>query len=225
MTKPKPAAALGVLLAGLCAAAPASAAGGHHAVDDAVLLEPGQCQFEAWYDRASGGGQTLVHAGPACRLGAVEVGLNLDRSRAAGSAAARVGSVQLKWAHSLGGGWSSGLVLGLAARDRAPHEAAATVIVPLSWQAAEGLLAHVNVGRDFRRGQRDSRRAGLALEWTPSLAHSLIAERFDEGPARFRRFGVRWAWSPAANVDLSRSRGIDGGTSAWTLGFGWVFER
>ena len=31
----------------------AYAAGGHHAVEDAALLEPGQCQVEFWHDRQS----------------------------------------------------------------------------------------------------------------------------------------------------------------------------
>ena len=33
------------------AAAGARAAGGHHAVDDAVMIEPGLCEFETWAER------------------------------------------------------------------------------------------------------------------------------------------------------------------------------
>ncbi len=74
----------------------AHAAGGHHAVDDATILEPGQCQVETWADRERGSGRTLVHLGPACRIGPVELGLNLDRTRTSGSDAAMAGGPQLK---------------------------------------------------------------------------------------------------------------------------------
>jgi hypothetical protein len=56
-------------LAGALACAPsAHAAGGHHAVDDASILEPGQCQVESWVDRENGGNRSTLHAGTACRV-------------------------------------------------------------------------------------------------------------------------------------------------------------
>ena len=55
--------------AALVTAAPAFAAGGHFAVDDASLLEPGQCGAESWVSRDTGGDRSL-RAGAACRVGA-----------------------------------------------------------------------------------------------------------------------------------------------------------
>ena len=40
------------VIGGLCATGAVQAAGGHHAVDDAQLLEPGQCELESWLTRA-----------------------------------------------------------------------------------------------------------------------------------------------------------------------------
>ncbi|MDB5847914.1 MAG: hypothetical protein JWP29_1666, partial [Rhodoferax sp.] len=43
-----------VLLGGLAAGAGALAAGGHHAVDDAAILDAGQCELESWLASARG---------------------------------------------------------------------------------------------------------------------------------------------------------------------------
>lgn len=66
----------GLVLGSVTGWMPAQAAGGHPAVDDANLLEPGQCKLELWGERESGAARTLVHAGPGCRVGAVELGLS-----------------------------------------------------------------------------------------------------------------------------------------------------
>jgi hypothetical protein len=47
-------------------------------------MEVGQCQFETWLE--DGREHHLQHLGPACRVGAVELGLNLDRYNLAGAA-------------------------------------------------------------------------------------------------------------------------------------------
>jgi hypothetical protein len=55
--------------ASLMAAQAAFAAGGHHAVDDANILEPGQCEQEDWFSRERGGTR-IFHAGLNCGVGA-----------------------------------------------------------------------------------------------------------------------------------------------------------
>lgn len=218
--------ALCALTAALILPGPARATGGHHAVDDAAMLDAGQCQIETWVDRETGGARTLLHAGPACRVGAVELGLNLDRVQLDGARTTSVAGAQIKWARTLSGGWSAGLVFGVAGQDGAPRYLGSTVVVPVTWQVTESLLAHVNVGRDFRRGQADTNRAGLALEWAPLSAWSFVAERFREGSVNFWRAGSRWAFTPTLNIDLSRARSLDSSAAAWwTLGLAWVFER
>ncbi len=218
--------ALGMLAAGLAAGLPAQAAGGHHAVDDAALLEPGQCQLETWWDRESGGARTLLHAGSACRTGPVELGLNIDRLRLDGAGTTSIAGAQLKWTRTVRDGWSAGFVLGVAAQDHSPRYLGSTLVVPISWQATETLLTHVNLGRDFRQGQFDTHRAGLALEWSPLTAWSFVAERFRESGANFWRAGARWSLTPSMNLDLSRARALDASAPAWwTFGLTWGFDR
>lgn len=205
----------------------AQAAGGHHAVDDAALLEPGQCQVETWADRERGGARTLVHVGPACRVGPVELGLNLDRMRQTGEGAVAVAGPQLKWAVPLTTSLSAGVALAAAWQDGSgPRFAGSTVVFPLTWQAAETLAVHVNLGRDFRRQGADTNRSGAALEWAATPQWSLVAERFRESAANFGRLGARYAVNDAVSVDLSHARGLSGGAPAWwTLGLNWTFER
>lgn len=215
-----------LLQACLCAGMPAHAAGGHHAVDDAALLDPGQCQLETWWGHDIGGARTLLHAGPGCRVGAVEVGLSVDHLRQIGSGSTSITGAQVKWARPVVDGWSAGIVLAVAAQDRSPRALGSTAIVPITWQTTETLLTHVNLGRDFRHGQPDTNRAGLALEWSPLSAWSLVAERFREGGANFWRAGARWALTPSTSIDLSRARGLGNAAPAgWTLGLTWVVDR
>lgn len=213
-------------LTGSLAAVPARAAGGHHAVDDAGLLEPGQCQIETWFDRELAGARQLLHVGPACRVGAVELGLNFDRVRLDGSQGETVGGAQVKWAREIGNGWSAGVVFGVAGQDRSPHDLVSTLVVPVTWEVSKTLFTHFNVGRDFRHGQVDTSRAGLAVEWTALATWSFVAECFREAEANSGRVGARWQATPSFNVDLSYARGLNGSPPAWrTLGLTWVFDR
>ena len=112
-------------------------------MDDAALLEPGQCQVETWADRERGGARTLVHLGPACRVGPVELGLNLDRVRQTGEGAVVVAGPQLKWAVPLTASLSAGVALAAAWQDGSgPRFVGSTVVVPITWQAADTLAVH-----------------------------------------------------------------------------------
>lgn len=87
----------GWLLAAFCAFAGEGAwAAGHFDVDDAATLDPGQCQYETWWGRTGVEPVTGFHIGPACRIGPVELGLNLDRLSVQGLHSA-TGGPQLKW--------------------------------------------------------------------------------------------------------------------------------
>lgn len=220
------------LAVGLCAglagtAHPAWAAGGHHAADDAAMLEPGQCQLETWFERETGTTRRLLHLGPACRLGPVELGLNLDRQRLAdaGTTSTLVGS-QLKWAQALGERLSVGLALSASWQSRAPRYQGSTLVLPLSLQLSDHWLAHINLGRDFRAGQADGSRAAAALEWSPQAAWSLIGECFRDGGTNHWRLGGRWNLTPGLSLDLSRAQGPGAQPAAWwTLGLNLVIDR
>lgn len=204
----------------------ANAAGGHHAVDDAAILEAGQCQVETWADRYAGGARTLVHFGPACHVGGVELGVSLDRLRSSEEGNLVGKGVQIKWAGSLSKSVSLGVVLAANWQNTSPGFTGTTLVVPVTWQAGEKWLAHINLGRDFRRAGADSTRSGVALEWAPQPKFSVVAERFREGGGDFWRAGGRWAPNAALSIDISHARGLHGAAPPWwTVGLTWVFER
>lgn len=204
----------------------AGAAGGHHAVDDAALLAPGACQVETWFERERHRVRTLLHVAPSCRVGPVDLELSFDRIQLADSASTSSVTAQLKWATSLNEQWSAGLVAALGVQNRRPRQVGTTIVVPLTWRAGDAVLAHVNVGRDFKHAAPDSTRAGLAVEWTPLNGWSFVGERFRDGPSDFWRAGARWAVTSSMSVDVSRAAGLHGTSSAWwTAGFNWVLDR
>src|SRR4051812_37244348 len=90
---------LALLCSGL-AAPTAHAAGGHHAVDDAVILGPGECELETWVTRAREP-RSAWHLGPGCRVGPLELSATVDMSREV-----TLGAVQVKGAWAGPGGWS-----------------------------------------------------------------------------------------------------------------------
>ncbi len=215
-----------LLAGGMGLAQQALAAGGHHAVDDAALLAPGECVVEAWLERGGRGAGHLLHLGPACRIGAVELGLNLDRSHRSGVGGAGFDGAQMKWAHPVSSALAVGVVLSAGAQRRSPHAGSGAVVVPVTWQPAPAWQVHLNFGRDFRQGAPDTGRSGAALEWGPAATWSFVAERYRDSGSHFGRVGGRYTCSPAVQLDLSRAWGLDrGAPDTWTAGLNWVFAR
>jgi hypothetical protein len=204
----------------------AVAAGGHHAVDDAAILDPGQCEAEGWLDRAKGGARSW-HLGSSCRAGAIELGLAADRldsgADADGGALRQTDlSAELKWAMAFDGRCSVGAVLGSAWQGRPRRYAMSSVVVPLS--CARGAWAvHLNAGIDLVRGSRDEFRGGIAVERALTQRLQGVAELFSEsGTARWRT-ALRLSegsWS----IDLGHHRPFSSrGERGWTLGLAKVF--
>lgn len=217
--------AKGAFTAALVSATAVYAAGGHHAVDDAAILDPGACQLEGWLTAARGGGKT-THAGAGCRVGPVELSAAVDYARDSGNSQT-ASSLQAKWAMELLPGFSAGLSLapGWQARVR-PRYQASTLAALFSWAPREDIALHLNLGRDFVRGGADLDRAGVNVEWMARPGWSLTAERYLESGSHFVRAGVRWAATEALTVDLTRAHRLQGpGASNWTLGATWEFER
>ena len=215
----------------LCGLTPTQthAAGGHHSVDDAAILDAGQCQIETWTDRHADSAQGLLHIGPACRVGAVELGLNLEREHSGEGRTVRVGP-QVKWAFDINDRLSVGVLATVgwqsAAHETALRFASSSVVVPVTWQIDESWRAHVNLGRDFRRAQPSTSHSGAAIEWSALPSVSFVAERFREGGGSAWRAGVRWMPMQALSIDLSRARGLRADAPAWwTLGLTWAFAR
>jgi len=48
------------------------------------MLDVGKCKLVGWAERETGGARSLYHLGNGCRVGPVELGLNLDTEKQAG---------------------------------------------------------------------------------------------------------------------------------------------
>lgn len=216
----------GLLLACAAIITTAHAAGGHHAVDDANMLDEGQCKLELWAERESGGDRALVHAGPGCRVGPVELGLNIEREKYSGQAGLTSFSPQVKWATSLNDQLNVGLVAGSTFARQSARYTGSTLYIPLTWRASDALLAHVNWGRDFQRGGPGQARGGVALEWTANADWSFVAERFRQAGDGSARIGARWALLPGVSLDISRASTLGPAGPTWaTVGVNWQFDR
>jgi len=204
----------------------AQASGGHHAVDDAALLDIGKCKLESWAERETGAARSLYHLGTGCRLGQVELGLSLDTEKQAVADAATSFGPQIKWAYSLSEAVSIGAVASAKFNRQSPRYASSTLVVPFTWRATDTLSAHLNWGRNFLRGGLEQPRGGVSLEWAPVTDLSLVAERFREAANNATRFGARYALTPDIKLDLSRARSLNaGGVNWWTAGLVWEFDR
>lgn len=193
------------------------AAGGHHAVDDAAIAEPGQCQLEAWAERARG--QGLQHAGGACRVSGIEFGLSLDRSSPPDGPAVHALGAQVKWAQELQPGLSIGAFWGATWQSGSPRFAGHVLLLPLTWTPAPSLSVHLNVGRDLPARQPGAAHHGAALEWQITPAWQALAETWKDGQGSHHRAGLRYVINEQWSVDLSRAQARSGGRPAWwTLG-------
>jgi hypothetical protein len=201
------------------------AAGGHFAVDDATILDVGQCQVETWVERGDRA-SSLLHVGPACRVGPFELGVNADRVQLRDRGPQTPVGPQIKWAAPVDERVSVGFVALAGWQGAAPHYAGATLYAASSARVASSLLANVNLGRDwFRDAAHTWPRGGVSLEWQTAPEWVLIGERFRQAGGDFARLGLRWQESAAISVDLSRAHGVastPGGS--WTIGLNWTFD-
>lgn len=210
--------------AALLLPAASHAAGGHHAVDDAAILDAGECQIETWVERQ--GGDQLLHIGPSCRLLGVEAGLHVDRNRAAHQQAPGVAGVQLKWARELQPGLAVGALWSADWQHGSPGQASRVLLLPLTWQPHATLALHLNIGREFRPHAPDKARHGVALEWQPSEQWQLLAEQWRDAVERQRRLGLRFVATERLSLDVSRATSLDAPRPArWAFGVNWGFGR
>lgn len=194
-------------------------AGGHHSLDDAAILEPDTCEAESWLTQHALGGQRLLHAGGACRLGPVEVGAAAEHSRDADARETGY-ALQVKWATELAPGFSAGLSVSRAWQAHArPRYQATTLAALATWVPREDVAFHLNLGRDFIHADTGQKRAGASVEWFAREDWSFTAERYVEQLSHFVRAGLRWAATEDWTFDVSRAHRLNGpGTSSWTVG-------
>lgn len=203
-----------------------AAAGGHFAIDDAALLDAGQCQVDAWFEAEARADRSLFHAGPSCGLGPVEVGLGWDRLRTDSADAATVTNVQVKWAVGITETLSVGAAAAAYWQAASPRYLGASLVIPVSWRISDSLQTHLNLGKDFLYGGPSPTRAGFAVEWQPISGWVLIAERFRQFEGTFGRAGLRWEPSKALSVELSLADRWGGRSSPWwAFGVAWAFDQ
>jgi hypothetical protein len=213
------------LLAGIFSSSAVFAAGGHHALDDVVILESGNCQVESWFTR-SDERQRLLHVGTGCRVGPVELGVAAERVREPGASATGYG-MQVKWATELLAGFNAGLSLSPVSQAHArPRYQGSTLAGLFSWFPRDDFAFHLNLGRDLVHRGSDHDRSGVSVEWTAGPGWSITVERYLETQTHFVRAGLRWPLSDAWSVDLSRAQRLRGPeASNWTFGGTWQFAH
>jgi hypothetical protein len=218
-----------ILMAPLWLAAVSAHAGGHFDVDDAGTLDPGQCQYELWGTRIPRQHATLWHLGPACRVGPVELGLNIDRISVAGEHKDALGP-QLKWTflgQAPDARWSAAVsVSATFDLPRRGGRAGGQFVVPVTWRATDSLLVHANLGADWATGTgARSGRGGLAGEWALNETVSLIAERNRAFGLWTSRAGVRLSLTPLISIDVSAARTGPEGVRGFVIGLNHEFSR
>jgi len=201
-------------------------ASGHFDVDDAGMLDPGQCQYETWWGRAGAEPVTGFHFGPACRVGPVELGLNFDRSSVAG-VHSLTGGLQLKW-NFLGQApdapFSAALSASTVSDLKRGGRTGGQFVVPMTWRPASSLQVHVNLGADWAPGTGvRTPRGGAALEWALNDTVSLIAERNRAAGEWTSRIGGRFSLTPLISVDVSTSRTGSQGVRGFVVGLNHEF--
>lgn len=215
------------LLACACSGA-ALAAGGHYAVDDATIADPGRCQVEAWHTRIRGGDYAF-NVAPACSLGRLE--LTLEGRSARVDAWERGFLVQGKW---LGrevteAQWGWAFTAG-AERDRGQGRVTEHFVnLPVSAPLHGGdTLLRVNAGA---ARERDTRRThltwGVGADRALSERLHVLGEVYGGGDGeRAIQLGLRA--SPVTgeekHIDLSVGASLRESDDRWlVVGFGVTF--
>ena len=216
-----------VLFVFLWLLAASARAGGHFDVDDAGTLDPGQCQYEVWGGRFGVDKVTDYHPGPACRVGPVELGLNIDRFSVPGEHAYVLGP-QVKWTF-LGQNPEARLVAavsgGLSFDVTRGGHTGKQLVLPVSWHALDSLWIHANIGADWATdtGER-SGRGGLQAEWALDDSVSLIFERFRSFGVWTSRGGLRYSITPLISIDISAARSGPQGVWGYVIGLNHEFH-
>jgi hypothetical protein len=225
-TTTRAACAGGVLAACCLLLAMGAHAAGHFDVDDASTLDPGQCQYETWWGRTGVEPVTGFHFGPACRVGPVELGLNVDRTSLAGVHSV-TGGPQLKWSfygQAPDAPFSAAVSMGAVFDLKRGGRAGGQFVVPVTWRPFDSLQVHANLGADWANGTgARTARAGAAVEWALNDTVSLIAERNRASNVWISRVGGRFSLTPLISVDVSTSRTGPQGVRGFVVGLNHEF--
>ncbi|RFA26153.1 hypothetical protein CAI21_17640 [Alkalilimnicola ehrlichii] len=133
------------------------AAGGHYAVDDAMVVAPGSCEIEAWYSRGDGDNQDYT-AVPTCNpWGNLEIGLGASRVQDAGEwdtwAELNVKSIVRPFER---GGYGWGIAAATSYGGAQDRVEGGVIYLPLSVHVAETLVMNYNLGWAYERDGDDA---------------------------------------------------------------------
>ena len=202
------------------------AAGGHHDVDDATILDPGHCQLESWALSGRNPAAHGWHLGPACNLAGLEWGLNIERLRIDSTVADAWGP-QVKWAIELvPRRLAIGAAIGTSWRVQGPDRRTAVsgLLPATAWFGQQGeLQVHANVGFDRDAEAQQWRRWGASFDWSMSDRWVLTGERRQQFGQAASRLGLRFNLTPLQSVDFSLARGAS--ARLWVLGYTVEWER
>lgn len=211
---------LGLLHAG------SALAGGHLDVDDAGTLDPGQCLVETWGGRSGAVPVIALHVGPTCRVGPIELGVNLDRTSNPGTYF--IGpQVKWTWFGQAADARFSGAVSANATFDRTHHgKPGRQLVFPFTLVATPSWQIHADIGADWATvtGERTLRR-GLGTEWALTEKVSLLAERNRAFDAWTTRVGARFNFTPFTSLDVTTSRTGPEHARGFYVGLNHEFRR
>jgi hypothetical protein len=203
-------------------------AAGHFDIDDAGTLDPGQCQYEVWGGRFGTAPVTDYHIGPACRVGPVELGFNIDRALVPGEQAWGAGP-QLKWTfmgQQEDARLSAALFFSAVWDVTHGGRAGGQFVLPVTWRALDSLYVNANLGYDWTPGSGErSGRGGLQGAWEVNDKLWLVFERFRAADVWTSRAGVRFNLTPTISVDVSAARSGPERVRGYVIGLNQVFER
>lgn len=213
-------------LAALALAAGRAGAGGHFDVDDADMLAPGRCQVESWAGRADASATSFQHVGPGCRVGPVELGLNLDRSSSPDARSRAVGpAIKWTWYGQADDPLRAALAFAASWDLRNHGRPSRQWLLPVTWQPLPSLQLHANLGADWAAGSGTrTGRVGAAAEWAVDEKVSFILERNRAQGAWTTRGGLRFGLAPMLTLDLSAAKVRPGG-AVYTVGLSHEFGR
>ena len=205
----------GVLGLVLAAAGPAFAS--REGVEEAEILERGECELEFAYARAQGDARGYMTE-VSCRTGPVQLNGELEHARQPEGSETQT-AAEVKWAREVAEGWSAGILLRAQwAAHQHPHHDATALVGLLTYEPSPDLELHLNVGRDFLRGGGHQLRSGIGAEWHVSGRWTLLAERYAQEETHFFRGTVRWAAGHNWALEFGRAERLAGpNPSRWTL--------
>lgn len=213
------------MLIGTGCASLAWAAGGHHAVDDATMLERGECHVESWYEFLRGG-DGLLQIGPGCNIGGVEWTFSYERARFDDGSSLNAYTPEAKYAHALDDNWAVAGAIGATYAAANSRWQTMELRLPVTYFLGDIAAIHATAAHFFERGGDNVWFWGVASDITLPADFELLLETFREDNEWFGRVGLRY-FLPVEGLiaDISHAASERSeGEHITTLGLTWEFE-